>query len=71
MDNLGKILIGLGLFIVLLGFIVIVANRFGIHPGRLPGDIVFRKGNTTIYFPIVTSILVSLFITLLLYLFRK
>jgi len=70
-DNLGKILIGLGLFIVLLGFIVIVANRFGIHPGRLPGDIVFRKGNTTIYFPIVTSILVSLFITLLLYLFRK
>ena len=44
---------------------------FGVPIGRFPGDFVFRRGNTTIYFPIVTSIVLSVVVSVLLVLFRR
>jgi len=44
---------------------------FGVPFGRLPGDLVYRRGNATVYFPLVTSIVLSLLLTLLLSLFRR
>ncbi|MDQ6801934.1 MAG: DUF2905 family protein [Acidobacteriota bacterium] len=43
----------------------------GLGLGRLPGDFVYRRGNFTFYFPIVTSILLSIVLSLLLWLFRR
>ncbi|MDA0193473.1 MAG: DUF2905 domain-containing protein [Bacteroidetes bacterium] len=56
--------------LIVLGLILTLSNKFpGI--GRLPGDIVIRKENFTFYFPIVTSILLSLLLTLVFYLINK
>jgi hypothetical protein len=71
MENLGKILIGIGILLILVGVLVLVTNRVGIHLGRLPGDLIFRRGSTTIYIPIITSLLISLLLTLILWLFRR
>jgi len=71
MENLGKILIGVGFLIVIVGALLILANRIGFPLGRLPGDVVFRRGNTTIYLPIVTSIVLSVLFSLVLWLFRR
>ena len=59
---MGRLLIILGL--VLVGFGVLV--NLGIQPGRLPGDIVVRRGNFTFYVPLTTSIVASILLTLLL-----
>jgi len=71
MENIGKFIIIVGLFIILVGVIFVVSDRIGLHLFRLPGDIVFRKGNTTVYFPIVTAIVLSLLISFVLWLFRR
>lgn len=71
MNNVGKFIIYIGLGLIVLGGLVILLERLGIHLGRLPGDIVYRRGNTTIYFPIVTMILLSILISVLLWFFRK
>ncbi len=71
MNSLGKLLMLAGLVMACVGLLIIVFDRFGIHPGRLPGDLVYRKGNTTFYFPIVTSILISLLLSLLFWLLKK
>ncbi len=70
LPSLGKLLIFLGLGIVLLGLILTFAGRLPFL-GRLPGDIVYRKGNFTLYFPLATSIVLSLILTLLFWLFRR
>lgn len=70
MTDLGKMLIGIGLLIVAAGVIVTLAGRFGLH--RLPGDIVFRRGGVTFFFPIVSSIVLSILLTVILNLiFRR
>ena len=71
MFNIGKFLIYTGLFLVLAGFIVIALSRIGIHPGKLPGDIIFKKGNTTVYFPVVTCIIISVILSVLFWIFKK
>lgn len=64
---LGRMLIVMGVFLLLLG---IAFYKFpGI--GRLPGDIFFKKGNFTFYFPIVTSIILSVLLTIVLNLFFR
>lgn len=63
MKDLGKLLIIAGLVIAALGVALTV--------GRLPGDIVYRRGNFTFFFPIVTSIVLSIVLTLVLWLFRR
>jgi hypothetical protein len=68
--GLGRTLVLLGLALVIAGVLVSVLGRFT-SIGRLPGDIVIRRNNFTFYFPIVTSILLSLFLTLLFWLFGR
>jgi hypothetical protein len=64
---MGRLLVGIGLFIAGIGALVML----GVPIGRLPGDIVIRRGNSTFYFPLVTSILVSVILTLLMAFFRR
>jgi len=66
----GKMLILLGVFIILIGVLLVIGEKIP-WIGRLPGDIIIRKKNFTFYFPIVTSILISILLTLLFTLFRK
>ena len=70
LSGLGRILIFIGVGIVALGLILTLVGRVPFL-GRLPGDIVFRRGNFTLYFPLATSILLSLLLTVLLWLFRR
>ncbi len=64
---MGKLLVLLGLAIAGLGVLVMLGLPFG----RLPGDVVVRRGSFTFYFPVVTSILISLLLTLVLMLLRR
>lgn len=66
MSELAKILIGIGIFFVIIGFILLAIGKIP-WIGRLPGDILIRKGNFTFYFPLATCILLSLLLTILLW----
>lgn len=71
MPFMGKLLIIFGIFLIILGGILILAPKIPLL-GKLPGDIYYRKGNFSIYFPLTTSLLISLILTILLNLiFRK
>lgn len=61
----------IGAVLLVVGGAVALIERFLPGLGRLPGDIVFRRGNFTFYFPVATSILLSLGLTLLLWLFQR
>ena len=67
MNDLGKLLILLGIVLVVAGVILTLLGRAHLPLGRLPGDIIYRGKNTTFYFPLVTSILLSVVLSLLLY----
>jgi len=69
--DLGKTLVSLGLLIVLVGVVLMVVGRTNLPIGRLPGDIVYRGKNTTFYFPLATSILVSVVLSVVLYLIGR
>jgi hypothetical protein len=71
MADLARMLIGLGLLLVVAGGLLWVLARFGFAWPRLPGDIVVQRDGFTFYFPIATSILVSVVLSLVLYLFRR
>lgn len=64
---MAKLLVVIGLIIAGLGLLMMA----GVPLGRLPGDLVIRRGQMTFYFPIVTSLVVSLVLTVLLSLFRR
>jgi hypothetical protein len=64
---MGKLLVIVGAIVMGVGLLVMV----GLPIGRLPGDLSSRRGNTTFYFPLATSILASIILTLLLALFRR
>jgi hypothetical protein len=66
MHDLGKILIAFGLLIVLAGLVLLLVGRVP-WIGRLPGDIHYQRGNFTFYFPLATSLLLSIVLTLILY----
>ena len=68
-QGLGRLLISLGLVIAAVGFIMYMGWKIPI--GRLPGDIHVRIGNTGIYFPVITCILLSLLLTLVMNLFKR
>lgn len=67
MGDLGKTLLLIGGTLVIVGIILILLGRTQIPLGRLPGDIVYRGKNSTFYFPLATSILVSVVLSVLLY----
>ncbi|MEW5865843.1 MAG: DUF2905 domain-containing protein [Bacillota bacterium] len=69
-SSFGRMLILLGIVMVLIGAVLTLAGRIpGI--GRLPGDILIRRGNFTFYFPLATSIVLSVILTLLFALFAR
>ena len=70
MAALGKTLILLGIVIILLGVGLLFAHKIP-YIGRLPGDIYVKKDNFTFYFPLGTSIVVSVVLSLIFWLFRK
>jgi hypothetical protein len=71
MSELGKLLIILGIALVVAGVFLTLLGRTNPPLGRLPGDILYRGKNTTFYFPLATSILVSVVLTGVLYIIGK
>lgn len=67
---LGKMLILLGVLIIVMGLLLLLGEKIP-WIGRLPGDIVLKKEKFTFYFPLTTSILISIILTLLFTFFRK
>ncbi len=70
MQQVGKFLIFLGLVLVILGLVLLFGKPLSFL-GRLPGDIRVQRPNFVFYFPITTSLLLSLFLTLILYLISR
>lgn len=70
-DVLGKSFILIGIILVLLGLILTFSGSLPFKIGRLPGDIYIKKDNFTFYFPLATSILLSLILTLIFYFLRR
>ena len=70
MPELGKALVLLGAVLLVVGLLLLFAGRIPFL-GRLPGDIVIKRQNFTFYFPLATSIILSLLISLILYLIGK
>jgi hypothetical protein len=71
MTDIGKVLLLLGLVMAAAGLFFILLGRTNLPLGRMPGDIVYRGKHTTFYFPLATSILVSLVLSLVLYLIGR
>ncbi len=70
--SIGRLLIVAGLGLIALGLLLVGASKLGLPGlGKLPGDIVYRGRNTTVYFPIVSCLLLSIVLTLILSLFRR
>jgi len=67
-SNLGKILVLFAVIIAIVGFLLIALGKIPFF-GKLPGDVVIRRGNSTFFFPIATSIIVSIVLTILINLF--
>ena len=65
--DLGKLLVFFGGTIVIVGLVLVLIGRTNLPLGRLPGDIVYRGKNTVFYFPLATSILLSVVLSILLY----
>lgn len=70
MAAFGKVLLLFGLVVAGVGLLLLLTDKIG-WIGKLPGDITIRRGNFTFYFPLATCILVSIVLSLLLWLFRK
>ncbi|QPA30208.1 DUF2905 domain-containing protein [Thermaerobacillus caldiproteolyticus] len=66
MNNLPKTIMVIGVVLIIIGFLM----QF-IKLGRLPGDIIIRKGNTTFYFPVVTSIVLSVVLSFIFYVLSR
>ena len=64
-------LIVLGVVLIVGGAVLILLGRTGLPIGKLPGDIIYRGKNTTFYFPLATSILLSIALSVLLYLIGR
>ena len=71
MNDIGRILVGLGLLLLLLGGLILLLGKIGLPFGRLPGDIAYRGKNTSFYFPLASSILLSILLSLVFYLISR
>lgn len=69
MDSIGKVLLVIGGLTAAAGLAILLFGRLGL--GRLPGDIIIRRENFVFYFPIVTTVIISIVLTLLFTLFRR
>lgn len=71
MVDVGKALLGLGLLLVVIGAVMLITARFGLPLGRLPGDISYRGKNVSVFFPLGTSILVSIVLSAAFFLISR
>jgi hypothetical protein len=71
LSEIGKILVFSGLLLAALGLMLILGGRTHLPVGRLPGDIIYRGKHTVFYFPLATSILLSVVLSLVLYVLGK
>lgn len=71
MTDLGKLLVLIGGIVVIVGLVIILLGRINLPLGRLPGDFVYRGKNTTFYFPLATSIVLSVIFSVLMYLIGR
>lgn len=69
--GLGRILIVFGLILLVFGVLISIGARLPIRFGRLPGDVVIRGKNSVFYFPIVTSLLLSVVLSLVMWLLNR
>ena len=69
--GIGRILIVFGLILLVFGALISIGERFPIRFGRLPGDVVIRGKNSVFYFPIVTSLLLSVVLSLVMWLLNR
>lgn len=67
MFGLGRMLIGLGVLLVVAGGVVILFGKMGVPLGRLPGDFSYKGKNVSFYFPLATCLLLSVLLSLLLW----
>ena len=70
MGETAKIIIVIGVVLVIVGLVMLFLQKVP-FPGKLPGDIVIKKENFTFYFPFATSIIISIIVSLILYLISK
>lgn len=70
MHDLGRTLIIFGLILLALGLVFTLAGKLP-YPGRLPGDILIQKKNFTFYFPIATSLIVSILLSLIFWIVSR
>ena len=71
MNDLGRLLVGLGLVLLVAGGLLLLLGRTGIPLGRLPGDISYKSKNFSVYFPLGTSILLSVLLSVVFYLLSR
>jgi hypothetical protein len=71
MMEMGRLLVILGVALVVIGGIVMLLGRTGLPLGRLPGDVLYRGKNTTFYFPLASSILISIVLSIILFLIGR
>ncbi len=71
MTDFGKLLIIFGAILIAAGLVLLLLGRTHIPIGRLPGDIIYRGKHTTFYFPLATSILLSVILSLVFYVLGK
>ncbi len=69
--EMGKLLILIGLFLVVAGLAVLLLGRVNFPLGRLPGDFLYRGKRTTVYFPLASSILISVVLSIVLYVINR
>jgi hypothetical protein len=67
MGDLGRMFIWIGGFLLVIGVVLVLAGKMNLPVGRLPGDFAWRGKNTTVYFPLMTSIILSVILSLVLY----
>lgn len=70
MNDLGRAILILGIVLVFIGGGMLLLGRTGLPIGRLPGDITYRGKHATVYFPVVTCIVLSLVLTVLSWIFN-
>jgi hypothetical protein len=71
MRGMGRAFIAIGIVLVVLGLLLTFGEKLPIRLGRLPGDIVIRGKNTTFYFPLVTSLLLSVLLSFVMWLMGR
>ncbi len=71
MQDVGRWLIGMGLLLAATGAVILVATRSGFPLGRLPGDFSYKGKNATFYFPLGTSIAISVILSMIVYIISR